>query len=109
MRTAFDADQCDLCGGTASRAIVDLETARAMRSDRDVVPQRLEKLECLTCGLVRSGTAIPSERLGDYYAEHYRLSLQPEHAFYTPEGPVARSRVFADWMITAAPARWQAA
>lgn len=105
----FDPTLCDLCGSPDSAPLVGPATSRAMRSDRVVVERPLRKLACRRCGLVRGGEAIASGSLDAYYAEQYRQAPGPEHEFYTPQGPVARSRVFADWLQEAAPEAWSGA
>ncbi len=96
----FNADVCDLCGSGQYDVLIDLSRSRAMRSDREVVPVALQKRACRRCGLVRSGYALSEAGVARYYAEHYALGARGEHYFYTPEGPVARSAVFATWLVS---------
>lgn len=44
-----------------------------------------------------------------FYQDNYALSMyDEEHHFYTPDGPIARSVLFRDWMIDAFGAyRWR--
>lgn len=41
---AFDPVACDLCGATEIDSVVDVQTGRALRSDRVVVPRGLKKI-----------------------------------------------------------------
>ena len=71
-----------------------------MRSDRAISVQDLVKVTCSQCGLVRNGIVVEGTTLSDYYTEQYTLSTQPvEHYFYTPQGPVSRSAMIADWLV----------
>jgi SAM-dependent methyltransferase len=97
----FDPTICDLCGSRDSSVLLKLKTGRAMLSDRRIVPQNLVKLVCSRCGLARSGHEIDAVDLNSYYLQDYGVSVQPEHYFYTTEGPVSRSRLMAEWMRTA--------
>jgi 2-polyprenyl-3-methyl-5-hydroxy-6-metoxy-1,4-benzoquinol methylase len=90
---------CDLCGSTDSVALLGLNTKRSMRSDRGIVSSYLSKLECVRCGLVRSGQGFTREELQQFYALDYQLGLQPEHYFYTDEGAVSRSQLLCDWLV----------
>jgi len=81
-----------------------------MLSDRRVVAKVLTKVECASCGLVRSGVDINPTELRDYYQYEYGVSNDPDHVFYTREGPVSRSIVMCDWLLSAMGAwRWQGA
>ncbi len=69
-----------------------------MLSDRRIARRNLVKWVCRECGLVRSGS--PFDGLGDYYEDEYNTSHQPEHQFYTADGPVPRSQVMCDWLVS---------
>lgn len=97
--TAYDPSICDLCGSRASEPIVDWRRRRSLRSDCEIVDVLLRKLECSRCGLVRSGTPFTESELGALYGGSYRLGMQPEHLFYTTNGPVPRSRLICEWMV----------
>lgn len=107
----FDPAVCDLCGSPSSRSIVHSRTGRALRSDRVLLPQRLHKIECTSCGLVRSGDAMAPAALGEVYVDEYSLSTEWEdHVFYTPSGPLRRSVAFAEWLERAVGRyRWEQA
>src|SRR5579864_6379765 len=97
----FNPSVCDLCDSPDYSVLVDLKTNRAMRSDRRIVAQNLVKLECRECGLARSGDRITAGELNRYYLQDYGVSVQPEHYFYTTEGPISRSRLLSEWMRAA--------
>ena len=108
MALPFDPSRCDLCGSTDDEVLVHVPTGRAMRSDLGSVAVSLEKRACLRCGLVRSGGTRGDLGLDTYYEEEYTVGLQQEHRFYSAQGPVPRSAVFADWFLEAAPeAAWR--
>ena len=111
MESAYIPEVCDLCRSKKYSVLLDLKTRRAMRSDRRVVNSNLQKYACDNCGLVRSGQGFGNQSLEDYYSDEYRLSEQTdEYFFHTLEGPISRSSLFCDWMISssAVPA-WQKA
>lgn len=85
---------CDLCGTTGGR-LLQVSSPRALRSDRRIVAGPLQKIECETCGLVRS--VEPSAIDPAFYAHDYQLD-RGDHEFLTAQGPVARSAVMADWI-----------
>ena len=103
MALPFDPSRCDLCGSTDDEVLVHVPTGRAMRSDLGSVAVSLEKRACLRCGLVRSGGTRGDLGLDTYYEEQYTVGLQQEHRFYSAQGPLPRSAVFADWFLEAAP------
>jgi SAM-dependent methyltransferase len=109
MGEHYDPSICDLCGSDQSALIVQLSSGRSMRSDRTVVSSDLSKIMCARCGLVRSGQPVDGAILADYYSQQYTVSEHlTEHFFYTPTGPVARSVVICDWMVSATGAhRWR--
>lgn len=87
-----------------------LSTGRALRSDRRVLEADLVKLLCGRCGLVRDGVRREGSRIGAYYESEYTLSNHPgEHVFYTPEGPLPRSQLIADWLLSLGADRWRTA
>jgi SAM-dependent methyltransferase len=99
----FDPTRCDLCGASDARTIIHPKTGRALRSDRVLLPQDLHKIECIGCGLVRSGDAEAPVTLGEVYLDEYSMSTEWEdHVFYTAQGPLQRSVAFADWLERAA-------
>jgi SAM-dependent methyltransferase len=96
----YDPARCDLCGSGEAETLVRLRSGRAMRSDRTLVEFDLEKRRCSRCGLVRDARRLGPGELEAYYAHEYASRLQPgEHVFYTPNGPVPRSRLLADWLV----------
>ena len=99
---AFDPDVCDLCACREWRSIGRIGTGRALRSDRTILPEDLEKRVCLGCGLGRRGTTVDPEALERLYEEDYRGGAPRAHVFYTTAGPVPRSDAFADWFLAAA-------
>ena len=99
---AFDPDVCDLCACREWRSIGRIGTGRALRSDRTILPEDLEKRVCLGCGLARRGTTVDPEALERLYEEDYRGGAPRAHVFYTTAGPVPRSDAFADWFLAAA-------
>src|SRR4051794_31573310 len=96
----YDALRCDLCASTACRRVVWSGTGRTMRSDRVILSGHLCKLECSRCGLVRAGGQDFEDDLSTYYSDAYD-SGESDHLFYTGNGPVRRSAVFADWICAA--------
>lgn len=110
MNLAYDPTICDLCGCEEYAVLLDLTTGRSMNSDRKIVDRNLRKYICEGCGLVRSGERFYDEELQDYYVHDYTLSVQPEHYFYTPQGPISRSKILCDWIVSAmGEHRWQEA
>jgi SAM-dependent methyltransferase len=81
-----------------------------MSGDRKIVDHNLKKYVCNRCGLVRSGHSFHGQSLENFYAHDYTLSLHPEHYFYTTQGPISRSKMLFDWMVSAmGPHRWKGA
>ena len=110
MGPSYNPANCDLCGCAEYSVLLDLMTGRSMGSDRKIIGRNLKKYTCRRCGLVRSGTHFDSQELQDYYIHDYTLSIQPEHFFYTPQGPISRSKMLCDWIISAmGEYRWQEA
>ena len=99
---------CDLCGDERYHALIKLDSPRAMYSDRRVVRQPLQKVECQRCGLVRSSTILDPETLERYYSQEYTLSTTlQEHYFYTTSGKLSRSEALCEWLVQAMGAyRW---
>lgn len=91
-------ERCDLCGGADADELLASRSGRSLRSDRVVVPVDLLKLRCRTCGLVRSGSFASEGAIAAMYAHEYR-GVGGEHVFYTRGGPLARSAVFANWIV----------
>ena len=106
---SFDPALCDLCGASEKIVLVAINEYRSMRSDRAISDQRLGKVACARCGLVRSDEKLPGSQLSTYYADQYTLSTQAvEHYFYTQNGPVSRSAMIADWLVQSMGIqRWQ--
>src|SRR5690242_567970 len=96
----YRADVCDLCGARAASVLVRVPTGRAMRSDGATVAGDLLKLRCDRCGLVREGHPAGGQALLDCYTHDY-AAAPADYVFYTPQGPVPRSALFADWMVGA--------
>lgn len=89
--------RCDLCN---SKKIADLPTictGKRLRSDRTIESGNLHKLQCLNCGLV-FGPISKTERKIDYHAD-YDLSHSVDYQFYTKDGPILRSKIFARWLV----------
>jgi SAM-dependent methyltransferase len=66
----------------------------------------LRKIICQNCGLVREGCSFEAEELIEHYGNSYQLNTNEsgeEHIFYTPSGPVARSRLIHDWILEIKP------
>lgn len=104
----YTPDTCDLCGSRDFQTIVGVSKPRAMLSDRRVVEKTLTKVECANCGLVRSGANMDPEELREYYQNEYGVSNDPDHVFYTKDGPTSRSTVICDWLLSAMGAwRWK--
>lgn len=101
MSLFYDPTVCDLCGGKEYSILLELATGQVLRSDRVTIPGHLNKFICLHCGLVRSGQSLDEQELQNYYATDYTLSVQPEHYFYTSQGPISRSTMLCNWIITA--------
>jgi SAM-dependent methyltransferase len=96
--SGFDPTRCDLCGSSEARALPAPAVSRALRSDRAVVPGPLSKLECARCGLVRDGRPRGADEIAATYAGEY-VEHGEDHLFHTPDGPVPRSRMLADWLV----------
>jgi SAM-dependent methyltransferase len=93
---------CDLCGSASATVLLDRPTGPALRSDRVPVPERLRKVRCTCCGLVR-GTRVGAAGV---YEDEYAVA-DPDYVFHTPRGPVRRSAAFADWLVSLCGAhRW---
>jgi SAM-dependent methyltransferase len=107
--TNYCAERCDLCGSADAEVLAHGTTGRSLRSDRHVVRRDLRKLCCKRCGLVREGQTLGGGDLIDYYTNDYSVA-PADYLFYTPNGPVARSAMFREWLMTAFGAhRWQSA
>lgn len=89
---------CDLCCADTFHPLLSLDTGVALRSDRTLVGHPLVKEECGACGLVRGCLDLEQLALEEEYRHSYDLS-QPEHQFFTDQGPIARSAVFCDWLV----------
>jgi SAM-dependent methyltransferase len=100
MRDTYNPRSCDLCGGVAADVVVSSTSGRIVRSDRVILAGHLSKLGCARCGLVRAGDQEFGADLASYYTDSYDPGA-PDHLFYTLDGPVTRSSIFADWMISA--------
>lgn len=93
---------CDLCGSASATVLLDRSTGSALRSDRVLVPERLRKVRCARCGLVRGTRDAGAGEYEDEYAV-----ADPDYVFHTPRGPVRRSAAFADWLVSLCGAhRW---
>lgn len=104
----YAPDTCDLCGSRDFQTIVGISKPRAMLSDRRIVDKSLSKVECANCGLVRSGVEINPDELREYYQNEYGVSNDPDHVFYTKDGPMSRSIVVCDWLLSVMGAwRWK--
>lgn len=100
METQYRPTICDLCDSTAYSVLIELNTGRAMRSDRRIINCNLEKYVCNRCGLVRTGGSFDEQSLEGFYCDEYQLSEQSEeYFFHTPQGPISRSSVFCDWIV----------
>jgi SAM-dependent methyltransferase len=99
----FDPVACDLCRQTPTTPVVDLP-GPSMLSDCRAFGRPLRKVRCAECGLVRNAEPFAAGELSAHYRESYQLASRGAAAdslFFTPTGPVPRSRVFADWIIHA--------
>jgi SAM-dependent methyltransferase len=66
----------------------------------------LHKILCQKCGLVREGCPFEAKELIEHYGHSYQLNTNEsgeEHIFYTPSGPVPRSRLIHDWILEIKP------
>jgi len=73
-----------------------------MTSDSRIVPRQLKKIRCTNCSLVRDGVEFRAEALTKHYGTSYQLNTTEsgeEHIFFTPSGPVPRSRFIHDWIV----------
>jgi 2-polyprenyl-3-methyl-5-hydroxy-6-metoxy-1,4-benzoquinol methylase len=101
METPYRPAICDLCDSPEYSVVIELSTGRAMRSDRRITHSNLRKYVCKRCGLVRSGHSFEHQGLAGFYSNEYRLSEQSEEYFFqTPEGPISRSSLFCDWIVS---------
>lgn len=71
-----------------------------MTGDQRIGPGRLEKIICQRCGVAANKHSFSEKELETLYGEAYELNTlgHEEHIFYTQNGSISRSQVFADWV-----------
>lgn len=91
---------CDLCGSSEWTVLFESERDRSLLSNRSVLNRKLRKIECSECGLVRSLPGAHHD-IQSFYANEYATEIG-DHVFYTDDGSVTRSHLFADWICETA-------
>lgn len=103
---SFNPTVCDLCGSAEHEVVLCFEAERGMTSDSRIVDRQLKKILCTQCGLIRDGKEFDAQELIEHYGKSYQLNTTEsgeEHLFFTPAGPVRRSRCVHDWIVQIKP------
>ena len=106
MATSYNPLRCDLCNCERFETVARTISARGMTSDSRILSRPLNKIICQECGLVREGSTFDASDLSEHYGSSYQLNTNEsgeEHVFYTPSGPVPRSRLIHDWILEIKP------
>lgn len=91
---------CPVCGSSKWEHFLRIESDSILTTDQRIIPGRLSKVICESCGVVANAKALSENELRVFYGEEYQLNTsgQEEHLFFTKEGPVPRSQVIHDWV-----------
>lgn len=92
---------CPVSGSEAWEPAYSSLGGRIMTGDQRIVGGRLAKLICPASGVVANERAFSPDELELLYGREYELNTlgREEHFFYTPQGVVARSQVFFEWLV----------
>lgn len=79
-----------------------------MTGDQRIVEGNLRKVICPDSGVVANEVAFTRDDLELLYGNEYELNTlgKEEHYFYTPDGAIARSQVFFEWVAPHLPVRF---
>lgn len=69
-------DDCPACGGQDSIALPSPSDDRSVLSDGRIVPRKLDKVGCRTCGLIRHRVPLEAAEVASIYNEDYKLPGQ---------------------------------
>jgi SAM-dependent methyltransferase len=96
---------CPSCGGTTWEPFYESSSGRLLTGDQRIAPGHLAKIICASCGVVANARPLSDDELRELYGEAYQLNTygREEHLFYTADGPVPRSKVIFDWLVTVLP------
>lgn len=91
---------CPVCSENNWNDFYAPEFNRIMTGDQRIGDGKLEKVICNTCGVISNKKPFTHEELNVLYGKEYELNTlnREEHMFFTKEGPIARSQVFANWI-----------
>lgn len=92
---------CQVCGHNDWEKYVYTNTNRIMTGDQRIGEGNLFKDICNVCGTIANKNQFSEKELSLLYGEAYELNTlgREEHMFFTQEGSVSRSKVFADWVV----------
>ncbi|MBU1312765.1 MAG: class I SAM-dependent methyltransferase [Alphaproteobacteria bacterium] len=94
-----EGDNCPACRGQNFAALPIPSSDRSVLSDGRIIPRRLEKIGCSTCGLIRHRTPLAPAEVAAIYAEDYALPGQSRLADDARGESYARIVADAlDWM-----------
>lgn len=100
---------CPVSGNSIWKPLYYSSTGRIMTGDQRIGQGNLRKIICSECGAVANERAFTPEELEVLYGREYELNTlgKEEHYFYTASGPVARSKVFFDWIKAYLPGNFE--
>ena len=98
----FDPSVCDLCGSRDWIPVLRMPTRGAVRSDRAIIDDWLDKRACGRCGLTRRGTAWTMPSIERLYRDEY-TGAPCGHIVYTAHGTAGWGDLLAEWALTVAP------
>lgn len=71
-----EADPCPACGSREVVALPIPSPDRSVLSDGRIIPQKLEKIGCCGCGLIRHRKPLAPAEVAAFYTEDYSLPAQ---------------------------------
>lgn len=91
---------CPVCSGNEWSAYFHSKNGKIMTGDQRIGEGKLDKVICNGCGVVSNKDQFTDQELETLYGEEYELNTygREEHLFFTENGPIPRSQVFADWI-----------
>ncbi|MFH1004439.1 MAG: class I SAM-dependent methyltransferase [Bacteroidota bacterium] len=100
---------CPICNGLVWNSFFNTSTGRIMTGDQRIGNGNLEKIICAQCGVVSNKKTFTDDEIELLYGKEYELNTfeREEHLFFTPNGPIPRSQVFADWLIPHFPKQFE--
>lgn len=91
---------CPCCGSSDWDAFLGFDRCGALTTDQCIVSHHLRKIICVVCGVVANAELLTGDSLRALYTEDYALNTNghEEHIFFTPSGPIPRSKAVFDWI-----------